>query len=222
MRLLVAEDDAMIGASLRDALRAEGYAVDWVEDGNAADTALRTHHYELAVLDLGLPGLGGLQVLQAMRARHDATPVLVLTARDGIRDRVGGLDSGADDYLVKPFDLDELLARLRALLRRAAGRAEPVFEAGPVRVDPAQRVATVAGVPVTLSGREWAVLQALIARPGAVLSRAAIEEKLYGWGEEIDSNAVEVYVHGLRRKLGATLIRTVRGVGYAIDGGAAG
>ncbi len=217
MRLLLAEDDAMIGASLADALRAEGYAVDWVDDGADADTALAAQSYDAIVLDIGLPRRDGLQVLAALRARHDRTPVLLLTARDGVRDRVSGLDTGADDYLVKPFDLDELLARLRALLRRAAGRAEPVYEAHGVRLDPATREASVHGRPVVLSSREWAVLEALMRRPGAVLSRAAIEEKLYGWGEEIGSNAVEVYVHGLRRKLGASLIRTVRGLGYVID-----
>jgi len=229
MRLLLVEDDRMIGESLQRALRLEGYAVDWVRDAAAADSTLASERFDLVLLDLGLPpgagtGAGGpadgLSVLRAARARHDATPVIVLTARDARGDRVAGLDAGADDYLVKPFELDELNARIRAVLRRHAGRAEPLLSAGGVTLDPATRRVAKDGVAVSLSAREFAVLEALLAKPGAVLSRAQLEDRLYGWGEEIESNAVSVYVHQLRRKLGADFIRTVRGVGYFIDAAA--
>jgi two-component system OmpR family response regulator len=213
---LLVEDDTMIGESLRDLLQAAHFAVDWVKDGEKADTALRAQTYDIVLLDLGLPRRDGLQVLQGMRARKDRTPVLIVTARDAVAQRVEGLDAGADDYLVKPFALDELLARIRALVRRAAGRAEPAYEHGGVVINPATREATVNGQPVVLSAREWAVLEPLIARPGMVLSRAQLEEKLYGWEDEISSNAVEVYIHGLRKKLGAGLIQNVRGVGYMV------
>ncbi|WP_027995625.1 response regulator transcription factor [Simplicispira psychrophila] len=216
MRLLLVEDDTMIGETVQDLLRAEHYAVDWVRDGDAADTALRTQTYDLVLLDLGLPRRDGLEVLRALRARKNRTPVLVATARDGVAQRIAGLDAGADDYVLKPYDLDELLARIRALLRRAAGRAEPVYEHRGVSIAPATREASVNGSPVQLSSREWAVLEPLLARPGSVLSRAQLEEKLYGWGEEINSNAVEVYIHGLRKKLGAELLLNVRGVGYMV------
>jgi two-component system OmpR family response regulator len=168
------------------------------------------------LLDLGLPGRDGLDVLRALRARGDRTPVLIATARDAVAQRVQGLDAGADDYLLKPYDLDELLARIRALTRRAAGRAEPAYELHGVTVCPATREASVNGQPVVLSAREWAVLEPLIARPGVVLSRAQLEDKLYGWGDEINSNAVEVYIHGLRKKLGAGFVLNVRGVGYMV------
>jgi two-component system, OmpR family, response regulator len=181
-----------------------------------ADTALRTESYDLVLLDLGLPKRDGLDVLRSLRARHQIVPVLVATARDAVGDRVAGLDAGADDYVVKPYDTDELLARIRALIRRSAGRAEPVFAHKGIALNPATRQATVNGEPVQLSAREWAVLEPLIARPGVVLSRAQLEEKLYGWKDEISSNAVEVYVHGLRKKLGAELIQTVRGLGYVV------
>ncbi len=217
----------MIGESLQRALRLEGYAVDWVRDAAAADGTLASERFDLVLLDLGLPaGAGsgaaarpadGLAVLRALRARHDATPVIVLTARDARGDRVAGLDAGADDYLVKPFELDELNARIRAVLRRHAGRAEPLLLAGGVTLDPASRRVTRDGAAVTLSAREFAVLEALLAKPGAVLSRSQLEDRLYGWGEEIESNAVSVYIHQLRRKLGADFIRNVRGVGYFID-----
>ena len=229
MRLLLVEDDRMIGESLQRALRLEGYAVDWVRDAAAADSTLASERFDLVLLDLGLPpgagtGAGGpadgLSVLRGARARHDATPVIVLTARDARGDRVAGLDAGADDYLVKPFELDELNARIRAVLRRHAGRAEPLLSAGGVTLDPATRRVAKDGVAVSLSAREFAVLEALLAKPGAVLSRAQLEDRLYGWGEEIESNAVSVYVHQLRRKLGADFIRTVRGVGYFIDAAA--
>lgn len=216
MRLLLVEDDPMIGESVLDALRAEHYAVDWVRDGLMADTALTSQHYDLVLLDLGLPRQDGLETLRGMRGRLDRTPVLVVTARDAVQQRIAGLDAGADDYLIKPYDLDELLARIRALLRRAEGRAEPVYQHHGVSLNPATREAEVDGKPVTLSAREWAVLEALLARPGRVLSRAQLEEKLYSWKDEISSNAIEVYVHGLRKKLGAELIQNVRGVGYLV------
>ncbi|NML16877.1 response regulator transcription factor [Azohydromonas caseinilytica] len=216
MRLLLVEDDTMIGEAVLDLLRAEHYAVDWVKDGEMAETALRTQAYDLLLLDLGLPRRDGLEVLRAMRARKDRTPVLITTARDAVAQRIEGLDAGADDYVLKPYDLDELLARIRALLRRAAGRAEPVYEHKGVSLNPATREASVNGQPVVLSAREWAVLEPLLARPGLVLSRTQLEEKLYGWKDGISSNAVEVYVHGLRKKLGAELILNVRGLGYMV------
>ena len=216
MRLLLVEDDSMIGEAVLDLLRAEQYAVDWARDGDAADTALRTQAYDLVLLDLGLPRRDGLTVLRDLRTRKDRTPVLVATARDAVAQRIEGLDAGADDYVLKPYDLDELLARLRALLRRAAGRAEPVYEHQGVSINPATREATVQGQPVVLSAREWAVLEPLIARPGMVLSRQQLEDKLYGWGDEVSSNAVEVYIHGLRKKLGPELVLNVRGVGYLV------
>jgi len=216
MRVLLVEDDLMIGESARTALRGDGIAVDWTRDGKSADLALQTGRYDMVLLDLGLPSRDGLEVLYALRARKDRTPVLIVTARDAVQDRVRGLDAGADDYLVKPFDLDELSARMRSLLRRSAGRAEPVIEHLGVAFDPATRSDAGRHNPVALSARELAVLQALLERPGAVLSRAQLEERLYGWGEEIESNTVEVYIHGLRRKLGTDFIRTVRGVGYMV------
>jgi len=216
MRLLLVEDDRMIGDSLRAALRLEGYAVDWVRDAAAAQSTLASERFDLVLLDLGLPKGDGLEVLRALRSRHDATPVIVLTARDGVGDRVAGLDAGADDYLVKPFELDELSARMRAVLRRHSGRAQPLLTHGGVTLDPATRQVTRDGVPVLLSAREFAVLEALMARPGALLSRAQLEDRLYGWGEEIESNAVSVYIRQLRRKLGADFIRNVRGVGYFV------
>ncbi|MBA2961968.1 MULTISPECIES: response regulator transcription factor [Ramlibacter] len=216
MRLLLVEDDTMIGEAVLDALRAEHYAVDWVRDGAMAETALATASYDLVLLDLGLPRRDGLEVLRGLRARRLTTPVLVATARDAVGDRIAGLDAGADDYVVKPYDTDELLARIRALIRRSAGRGEPVYSHKGVTLDPATREATVHGEPVKLSAREWAVLEPMLARPGAVFSRAQLEEKLYGWKDDVSSNAVEVYVHGLRKKLGADLIETVRGLGYVV------
>lgn len=216
MRLLLVEDDQMIGESLLDLLRAEHYAVDWVKDGETADTALRTQSYDLVLLDLGLPRRDGMEVLRSLRARKERIPVLIATARDSVQQRIEGLDAGADDYVLKPYDLDELLARIRALLRRAAGRAEPTYEYKDVSISPATREVMVGAQPVVLSAREWAVLEPLLARPGMVLSRAQLEDKLYGWKDEISSNAVEVYIHGLRKKLGADLIQNVRGVGYMV------
>jgi two-component system OmpR family response regulator len=216
MRLLLVEDDTMIGETVLDLLRAEHYAVDWVKDGEMAETAMRTQTYDLVVLDLGLPRRDGLSVLRAIRTRKERIPVLIATARDSIQQRIEGLDAGADDYVLKPYDLDELLARIRALLRRAAGRAEPVYEHKGVSINPATREVLVGGQPVVLSAREWVVLESLLSRPGRVLSRLQIEEKLYGWKDEISSNAVEVYIHGLRKKLGAELIQNIRGVGYMV------
>ena len=224
MRLLLVEDDRMIGDSLRAALRLEGHAVDWVRDARAAQATLASERFDLVLLDLGLPEGDGLDVLRGLRARPDDTPVIVLTARDGTGERVAGLDAGADDYLVKPFEFDELTARMRAVLRRHGGRAEPVMRCGDVTLDPATRQVSKAGAPVLLSAREFAVLEALMQRPGALLSRAQLEDRLYGWGEEIESNAVSVYVHQLRRKLGADFIGNMRGVGYYVGqpgGGAA-
>ena len=232
MRLLLVEDDRMIGESLRAALRLEGHAVDWVRDVAAAQTTLASERFDLVLLDLGLPaGRGavggvapaqadGLAVLRDLRARHDDTPVIVLTARDGPGDRVQGLDSGADDYLVKPFEFDELNARIRAVVRRHGGRAQSLLQHRGVTLDPATRQVRRDGEPVLLSAREFAVLEALLVRPGALLSRAQLEDRLYGWGEEIESNAVSVYIHQLRRKLGADFIGTVRGVGYFVGGAA--
>ncbi len=216
MRLLLVEDDTMIGESVLDLLRAEAYAVDWVKDGEMADTALRTGSYDLVLLDLGLPRKNGLEVLRDLRTRRDRVPVLIATARDSVRQRIEGLDAGADDYVLKPYDLDELLARIRALLRRASGRAEPIYEHKGVSINPATREVSVGSQAVVLSAREWAVLEPLIARPGMVLSRTQLEEKLYSWRNEVSSNAVEVYIHGLRKKLGADVIQNVRGVGYMV------
>lgn len=216
MRLLLVEDDTMIGASVQEGLRQEGFAADWVRDGAAAELALAGENYDLMVLDLGLPKKSGLEVLQGLRRKDNPLPVLVLTARDSVSDRVTGLDAGADDYLVKPFDLDELAARVRALLRRRSGRADPVLRHGALALNPATLEATLNGAPLALSPREFAVIRMLLDRPGAILSRAQIEERLYGWGEEVESNAVEVHIHALRRKLGADFIKTVRGAGYMV------
>lgn len=220
MRLLLVEDDTMIGESVLDLLRDEGYAVDWVKDGEMADVTLESQSYDLVLLDLGLPKRDGLEVLRKLRSRKDRTPVLIATARDALEQRVRGLDMGADDYIVKPYELDELLARIRALVRRASGRAEPVYEHMGVSVDPVTREVLVNGVSATLSSKEWAILELLLARPGLVLSRKQLEDKLYSWKDEVSSNAIEVYIHGLRKKLGAQLIQNVRGVGYMIPKGA--
>ena len=216
MRLLLVEDDAMIGESVVAGLRHAGHTVDWVQDGRAAEAALSPRVHELVLLDLGLPRKSGLEVLKSLRAGGTDLPVVIITARDAVADRIAGLDAGADDYILKPFDLDELAARIRAVARRRAGRAAPEIEYGSLRLDPAKRRAVVDGREVALSGREFALLEALLERPGAVLSRAQLEERIYGWQEEIESNAVEVHIHALRRKLGADLIRTLRGVGYTM------
>lgn len=216
MRLLLIEDDSMIGDNLDEGLRGEGYAVDWVRDGRSAELALGSHDYDLILLDLGLPKQQGLDVLAAYRARGGQAPVMIITARDATADRVRGLDGGADDYLVKPFDLDELFARIRALLRRRAGRTRAELVHGSLVVNVATHEVTRDGKAVHLSSREFAILHVLLDAAGAVVSKAQLEEKLYGWQDEVESNAVDVHIHHLRRKLGAELIRNVRGVGYRI------
>jgi len=216
MRVLLVEDDEMIAQGLQTALRQAGFTVDWMRDGKSAAAALHSPAFDAVLLDLGLPHRDGIDVLRELRKRGDATPVIVLTARDEIQHRVAGLDAGADDYIVKPFDLDELMARLRSVLRRAAGRGDPSIRHGDLRLDPVTRTIERGGDPVNVSAHEYAVLEALLQRPGAVLSRAQLEDRLYGWAEPIGSNAVEVYIHGLRRKLGSDTIRTLRGVGYFI------
>jgi len=216
MRVLLVEDDGMIAQGLQTALRQGNYAVDWVADGKSADAALRDSVFDLVLLDLGLPQRDGLGVLRAMRQRGGATPVIILTARDEVGQRIAGLDAGADDYIVKPFDLDEVMARMRSVLRRAAGRGDPVIQHGDLRLDPVSHTLERSGVPISLSAHEFSVLEALLQRAGAVLSRAQLEDRLYGWDEQIGSNAVEVYIHGLRRKLGNDAIRTLRGVGYFV------
>ena len=216
MRLLLVEDDPMIGESLEEGLRGERYAVDRARDGRSAELALEGASYDLVLLDLGLPRKQGLEVLAAYRRGGGEAPVLIITARDATRDRVAGLDAGADDYLVKPFDLDELYARVRALLRRGAGRTSPELSFEGVTLNPATHESAREGRPLGLSPREFALLEALMDRPGEVVSRAALEEKLYGWNEEVESNTVEVHIHSLRRKLGPGFIKNVRGVGYKL------
>ena len=217
MRLLLVEDDTMIGESVRLGLRQDGFVVDWVQDGKAAELALSNETYALLLLDLGLPKKDGLAVLKNLRTQRNPIPVLVLTARDAVTDRVKGLDAGADDYLVKPFDLDELAARIRALLRRQSGRIETELRCGDLTINPATHQVFLGAKEIALSAKEFAILYALIDRPGAVLSRVQLEQHLYGWDEEIESNAVEVHIHNLRKKLGSELIRNVRGVGYVVE-----
>lgn len=214
MRILLVEDDALLGDGLRAGLRQQGFQVDWVRDGMAAQRELRSDVYAAAVLDLGLPQLDGMAVLQQVRAAGISTPVLVLTARDTVNDRVRGLDGGADDYVLKPVDLLELAARLRALVRRAHGQPQELLRALDVTLDPASRAVCLAGEPITLSTREFDLLHALMLNAGRVMSREQLEQHLYSWGHEVDSNAVEVHIHHLRRKLRPELIVTVRGVGY--------
>jgi len=216
MRVLLIEDDAMIAQGLQTALRQGGFAVDWMRDGKSAAAALQASAFDVVLLDLGLPDRDGIDVLSELRRRGDATPVIILTARDEVQHRIAGLDAGADDYIVKPFDLDEVTARMRSVLRRAAGRGDPSIQHGELRLDPVARTVERNQVPVNLSAHEFAVLEALLQRPGAVLSRAQLEDRLYGWEEQIGSNAIEVYIHGLRRKLGSDAIRTLRGVGYFV------
>ncbi len=217
MKILLVEDDEMIGENIQIALDGEGMVVDWVKNGIAAETALNTHIYDAILLDLGLPQKDGLAVLRDLRGGGNVIPVLVMTARDTLSQRVLGLNNGADDYLVKPFDLEELIARLHALIRRAQGRTESVYRHGAVVINSTTREVSLAGQPVILSSREWIILDALIARPGAILSRTQLEERLYGWTCDVESNAVEVYIHGLRKKLDQQLIVNVRGVGYMVN-----
>jgi len=216
MRVLVVEDDPMIGRAVLSGLRDSGYATDWVRDGVEAELALANGGYDAALLDLGLPRREGIDILKTLRRDNQDLPVLIITARDSVSDRITGLDSGADDYLVKPFSLEELLARMRAVIRRRAGRASPEICFGALVVDPARRRVTFRGRPVELSAREFAVLEALVQEPGAVVSRQKLEEAVYGWGEEVESNSVEVHLHNLRRKLAPELIRNLRGVGYRV------
>ena len=217
MRVLLVEDDPMIGEAVQGSLKDASYAADWVKNGQTALTALAAQHYDLVLLDLGLPGKDGLAVLQGLRARGNAVPVLIITARDGLDDRLRGLDGGADDYVLKPFEMAELLARMRAVLRRRGGQAAPVLGNGVLSLDPATREACVAGAAaVQLSNREFSLLQALLLRPGAILSRGELEDHIYGWGEEVESNAVEYLIHALRRKLGSEVIKNVRGVGWMV------
>jgi len=216
MRLLLVEDDLMIGNSVHQGLTQDGHAVDWVRDGVAAELAAENDVYDAVLLDIGLPRKSGLEVLERLRRRKRRMPVLILSARDAVADRIRGLDAGADDYLVKPFDLDELSARIRAVARRHGGRAEPVLEVGSLVLKPASREVSVDGRPIPLSQREFELLWPMMEQPGVPLSRAALEERVYGWSDDIGSNAVEVHIHSLRRKLGSDWIRNVRGVGYMV------
>ena len=218
MRALLVEDDAMIGEAIQDALRDASYAADWVKNGKTALTTLDSQHYDLIRLDLGLPGKDGLDVLKTIRANDNPIPILIITARDELGDRLRGLDSGADDYVLKPFEMAELLARMRAVLRRKGGTGSPILSNGLVSLDPATRSATVTSrEPVQLSNREFALLQALLVRPGAILSRNDLEDRIYGWGEEVESNAIEFLIHSLRRKLSTETIKNVRGVGWMVS-----
>ncbi|HEV7914673.1 MAG TPA: response regulator [Albitalea sp.] len=217
MRVLLVEDDRMIGAALEQALKDAAYAVDWASDGAMAESALATQAYDLVLLDLGLPKVDGADLLHRLRRQGHALPVLIITARDAYDERIRGLDLGADDYLVKPFDVGELLARMRAALRRQAGSGEPLMGNGRLVLDPASREGRFDGVSCRLSAREFALLQALLARPGAILSRGELEQRIYGWGEEVESNTVEVLIHAIRKKLGAAAIKNVRGVGWMVD-----
>jgi DNA-binding response OmpR family regulator len=217
MRLLLVEDDQLLGDGIRAGLKQDGYTVDWVQDGEAADHALQFEHFDMVVLDINLPRLSGIEVLKRLRDRRSVVPVLLLTARDTVHDRVQGLDCGADDYLTKPFDLDELNARLRALLRRSGGRATPLLVNGSIVLDPAAHRVTLDTQEIELSQREFVLLQILMENIGKVLSRTRLEETLYGWGMEVESNTLEVHIHHLRKKLGSAAIRTVRGVGYVME-----
>ena len=217
MRILLVEDDIALAEGIRTALKPEGYTVDWLQDGSSALHALSTESFELAILDLGLPRMDGLQVLKHLRAAANPVPVLVLTARDATSDRIAGLDAGADDYLIKPFDVAELKARLRALLRRSFNRPQPMLEYRGITLDPVSQSVSYQGQPVNLPRKEFLLLHELLAQPGRVLTRDKLQQALYGWGEELESNALEVHVHHLRKKFFSELIRTVRGVGYLVD-----
>lgn len=218
MRVLLVEVDAMIGEAIHAALKDASYAADWVKDGPAALTAINCQHYDVVLLDLGLPGKDGLQILNSIRSTDNPVPLLIITARDELDDRLRGLDGGADDYLLKPFEMAELLARMRAVLRRKGGTAISVLSNGVISLDATTREAMVnSGEPVQLSSREFALLQTLLVRPGAILSRSDLEDRIYGWGDEVESNAVEYLIHALRRKLGSTAIKNVRGVGWMVS-----
>ena len=218
MRVLLVEDDLMIGEAIQGALRDASYAADWVKNGQTALTTLGCQHYDMVLLDLGLPGKDGLAVLAVLRAKADPIPVLIITARDGLEDRLRGLDGGADDYILKPFQMAELLARMRAVLRRKGGAASPVLNSGVVSLDPVTKEARVNdGASILLSNREFSLLHALLVRPGAILSRSELEDRIYGWGEEVESNAVEFLIHALRRKLGSAIIKNIRGVGWMVS-----
>lgn len=218
MRVLLVEDDAMIGEAIQAALKDASYAVDWIKDGQIAITTITGQHYDIALLDLGLPGKDGLDVLRSIRAKDIPIPLLIITARDGLDDRLQGLDGGADDYLLKPFQMAELLARMRAVLRRKGGIASPLLTNGLLSLDPASKEASLRdGGSIQLSNREFALLQALLMRPGAILSRSELEDRIYGWNEEVESNAVEYLIHTLRRKLGSDIIKNVRGVGWMVS-----
>jgi two-component system OmpR family response regulator/two-component system response regulator QseB len=220
MRILLVEDDSLLGDGIQAGLGQAGFAVDWVRDGAQADAALQTETYAAVVLDLGLPKLSGLELLRRVRARGNAVPVLILTARDAVEDRIKGLDGGADDYAVKPFDLHELAARLRALTRRGHGEAAPTLRVDTLELSPAEHRVRFRGQPIDLSAREFSLLHELMLNAGRVLSREQLEQRLYAWGEEPGSNAIEVHVHHLRRKLAPELVRTIRGVGYMMPRGA--
>ena len=218
MRILLVEDDPMIGDAIQGALTDASYAADWVKDGLNALSALDTQHYDMVLLDLGLPGKDGLEVLASIRARNNPVPLLILTARDSLDDRLRGLDGGADDYLLKPFDMAELLARMRAVLRRKSGSALPLLGNGVVSLDLlTKQASTDSQSGITLSSREFALLQALLMRPGAILSRSELEDRLYGWGNEVESNAIEFLIHSVRRKLGSHIIKNVRGMGWMVS-----
>jgi two-component system OmpR family response regulator len=217
MRVLLIEDDKMIGAAVQQALRDAAYAVDWVTDGETAIQAVENEDYEVALLDLGLPAADGREVLRHFRKRRRSLPVIIVTARDRVDDRIDGLDLGADDYLVKPFEIRELLARMRAVLRREGSGSPPLLSNGKLDLDPATREACFSGETSLLTAREFALLQALLARPGAIMSRSELERQVYGWNEEVESNAIEFLIHTIRKKLGATAIRNVRGVGWMVD-----
>lgn len=218
MRVLLVEDDAMIGEAIQGALKDASYATDWVTNGQTALTTLSCQHYDLVLLDLGLPGKDGLEVLSSIRAKNNPVPLLIITARDDLDDRLRGLDGGADDYVLKPFAMAELLARMRSVLRRKGGNAMPILSNGIVSLDPATREVVVNdSAPMQLSNREFALLQALLVRPGAILSRRDLEDRLYGWGEEVESNAIEFLIHALRRKLGSDVIKNVRGAGWMVS-----
>ena len=218
MRVLLVEDDPMIGEAVQSALKNAAYATDWVKNGQTALNTLGTQNYDMVLLDLGLPGKDGMEVLKSIRGKNNPVPVLIITARDGLNERIQGLDYGADDYVLKPFELSELLARMRAVLRRQGGTAVPVMSNGALTLDPSSHEASAnGGEIVKVSHREFALLQALMLRPGAILSRSELEDRVYGWGEEVESNAIEYLIHALRKKLGADSIKNVRGVGWMVS-----